>query len=80
MKTLKFTGNSYEIGRELEQHYHGWHQDLPSNINRRTLSRQLAIYRRHFPSLIDEIRGMADGATGGGSLSEIAIFCPGTRS
>ncbi|MDR3125638.1 MAG: C45 family autoproteolytic acyltransferase/hydrolase [Candidatus Nomurabacteria bacterium] len=71
MRTLKFTGNSYEIGRELEEHYREWHQDLPTDINRRTLSRQLAIYRKHFPSLIEEIRGMADEATGEGSYEKL---------
>jgi predicted choloylglycine hydrolase len=76
MKILKFTGSSYGIGQELERYYREWHQDLTlSSINRRTLSRQLAIYQKHFPGLVEEIRGMADASpAGGGANYELLLY------
>jgi predicted choloylglycine hydrolase len=70
MKVFNFSGDSFAVGQELEQCYHEWHSDLDSiKVNPYTLRRQMAIYKKHFPSLLDEIRGMAKA--GGGSYEKL---------
>jgi predicted choloylglycine hydrolase len=75
MRTLKFAGTSHEVGQELGQYYREWHQGSPEiPVNRRTLSRQLAIYQKHFPSLLEEIRGVAETLMGGGADYEKLLY------
>jgi len=70
MKKLKFVGDSYEVGSQLGVIYRENGRDLSNVvINRRTLAKQLPIYRKYFPSLITEIEGIAGG--GGFDLEKL---------
>jgi predicted choloylglycine hydrolase len=63
MKKLKLIGNSYEIGLQLGAIYKANGRDLSDvEVNQPTLKKQLAIYSKHYPSLLEEIRGISQAS------------------
>jgi predicted choloylglycine hydrolase len=63
MKRVNFVGSSYDVGRQIGEYCRGRYknQQEPA-VNRQTLARQTEVYQKYFPSLLDEIRGMAEAA------------------
>lgn len=60
MKTFK--GSFYEIGRQQGEIYRQNGLNLTSiKVNQKIVAEQLKIYKKHYPQLLEEIEGIADG-------------------
>ncbi len=68
MKTFK--GSYFEIGKQQGEIYRSNGTDLQKiKVNKAVLDKQLKLYRKHYPELLDEIKGMSVG--GGFDLEKL---------
>lgn len=56
----KFFGTYTEFGKYLAKKLAERNHDFNTNINRRTLSKQLKIYQKYYPELIEELKTVAN--------------------
>ncbi|MBS3074465.1 linear amide C-N hydrolase [Candidatus Pacearchaeota archaeon] len=62
LETEKFQGNHYEIGKQQGKIYKKRGMNLKTmKINYEDYQKQLAIYKKHYPEMLDELRGVAEG-------------------
>ncbi|MDR0887400.1 MAG: C45 family peptidase [Candidatus Nomurabacteria bacterium] len=62
MRINKFAGTSREVGEQLGKFYEQQNRSLRDvQVNEATLNRQLAVYKKHYPELLEEIGGVAVG-------------------
>jgi predicted choloylglycine hydrolase len=60
MKSKKFKGKHYEIGKVQGKFYKKEKLSLQKTINRQVLTKQLQIYSKHYPEYLEKLRGIAD--------------------
>ena len=60
MRIRTFSGNFFEIGKQQGDIYRRNGMSIKTEINQKLFKGQLRIYKKHYPELIEEFRGMAE--------------------
>ncbi|MBQ3347974.1 hypothetical protein IJJ37_01555 [Candidatus Saccharibacteria bacterium] len=66
----RFTGTSAEFGEYLAKKLAERNHDFNTQVNRHTLNKQLKIYKKHWPKLLEELKAVANYL----NMSEDEIF------
>ncbi|MCL2869281.1 hypothetical protein FWF48_00510 [Candidatus Saccharibacteria bacterium] len=61
MQIINLSGNRQEVGIKLGELYKQVHRELTPAIDQVTLKKQIALYRKFYPGLLEEINGIARG-------------------